>query len=294
MKQSINPIMYALVLALFLLTSTVVAGDEASAWRKTSASKKVRAYDLYAATYPNGSHAGEAIAKAVAMSTQGLEKAAGSCSADYPAMAYYAYASKAGPKVTDQVLLNSIDQAVKCRFHSAMKAAERLRAVDGLAAVRESLMPKSGQGLMNRGVVNLGFILIVIEQKVFQDVAEELYRCKQGNDPFRDPDPKEVYACGLTPKKNQSRVARSMATRMSSDFEIIGAISDPGFRAGFWEFYRKESKKDIVQEIASYFKLYDAAMSAKNSESDPKIAGKIESVAMLLAGGGKPTGGGFR
>jgi hypothetical protein len=209
-------------------------------------------------------------------------------------MAYYASASKAGPKVSDEVLAQAIASALNCSFTTAMKMLDKARAVQNLSSVRAKLVTNSGSPAASRGVFDVDVILLALQYNVLMDTCDEMYKCKVGKDPFRDPTKKEIYDCAKPMREMQALMAKLIAEQFKSDIERISSVPDREYRANFWERCRKEAKKDMIQEIAAGFKLSDEAQKAKAKETDPKIQDKIDQVAVMFAGAGKPTGGGLK
>jgi hypothetical protein len=286
----------AVLVAALLLAAPLaaLAQDEAGDWAKAAQKDDVMAYDAYLLNHADGAHAAEALDRAAAKSAAGLDPAAKNCNPGFPLMAYYSCASKAGPKVPDEAVAAAISAALNCTFETAMKMLDKARAVDGLSAVRGRMLANPASPSASRAAFDVDFILLALQYGVLTDTVDELYKCKVGKDPFRDPTKKELYDCSKSQREMQVLMAKLMAEQFKSDFERISAVSDREYRLNFWERCRKEAKRDLVQEIAAAYKLYDEAQKAKARESDPKIAEKIDQVAIMLAGGGKPTGGGLR
>jgi hypothetical protein len=286
--------MAAMVTALALgAWLSAFAGDDERDWQKAQFSGEVKALDLYLYEHPEGAHASDALSQAVQQSASGLAGAAASCNPSFPVMAYYACASPAGPRMAEGSVAGAMSAAVNCSFSPRLLPLEKARAVEGLIAVRTWLSPGAASGGLTRGLLDLGLIQVDLEYYMLIDMSDEIYKCKVGDNPFTDPSKKEVYDCSRPHRERQAVAARAMADQVKSDFALVAGISDREYRMNFWEKYRQQAKKELVQEVAAHYQLAGEAERARAQESDPNIQAKIEQVAILLAGGGKPTGAGF-
>ncbi len=268
----------------------LLAAGEEREWKWAETKDNLKGYDDYILEHPEGAHLKEALERACRMSAAELKGPLSGCEPMFPRMAYYAVAARERSLISGPALAENLSEEYECNFPLLLRQKDRGHAVDGLIAVRYEMETALKDELGVRPFIDIDLILTELEEAVIYDSYEEIMKCSDQS-AWQDTPMADQLACSRPYRERQRTLAQAMGDHAKYDFGHVHQVEDKDYRMEFWESYRKLAKKPTMVQVAAAYGLRGHAQKAMEKEADPEVADKIETVAIRLAGGGKPLGG---